>query len=1029
MADQTERLLLQVDAATELLRRNLGQAEQPLDRFERRASKMAENVDRSIADMGKRFPAFAQLAETAAQRAEKSFESSFNQVQRIAAQAIKGPTISGGINLGTNDLRAGAEEAQRQARSFALIGEAAERAALKVGDTSEATRLFIQATNASRIQAEQKAAALLAEAGALERVEIELRQSAEAADLFVTSHQRMAAAADAERQLAIASRDAAAGQAALAAQAVILRGDIDPMFAAQQRFNAELDRADALLKAGAISQREYAMATQIARDRLYAHAQALTSTVKPSTEVVRSQGAIRSAMQGLSFQAQDTFTQLSMGANVFQVLAIQGGQAAGQFANVEGKAGNFARFLIGPYGLAITAALLVLGPLVDKTIEFSTASENSAAAAETHRVAMAALDEAVNRLNQSQARLNHTTRQGIQDDLNAAEAKRQHIIRTRQLIDAQLNEAKGQLTAAQITQAQGGGTVPGSITGAAGIQAAAARQRIEAIEGAQRINDRKMQEANTAIAAGRAQIVLRDVAARTDKATAANQRYEDSLNRLQRKFEKGGFGNPNSAAAQRAFGAEAERVTRENQADQDRIREANKKGPRGPSAETLARRAESARVRLLNQDTAFTEEERTARRKLLDATRKTAASEDERDALMRDDINAEAEATARKITNNLSAKKIDDAQAERLTDLNEKNQQQRLDNVKAERASRDLDRRYAAEEDELQARLAMMRIGEDLAGTERERRRIARQILDAEQQLRRQALERVRDTSQDPDAVLRAKNSLARLPDLEQAENRQFDRGNATPIEQYRDRLKAATDDMGTAVQDAAVRGFGALEESGSRATASAITNLLHLKGIAGDVIGGVIADLARLAIQKAIVSAIGGSFFGFADGGSIGEAPGFADGGSPGGLIRGPGTSRSDSILALLKGPNGRPVRLSTREFIMNGAAVEYYGPALMQAMNARRLPRFAEGGSLGGPQVPTFGLRSPRLPDLRGRGRDRMQVDVRTKVEASPLLMAKVEETSVRTVSAAAEPIMAGAQTRTVRGLNRPQLPGGLG
>ena len=72
MADSTERLLLQVDAATELLRRHLAEGEAPMDRFERRAVKMAETVDRSIGSMGSKFGAFAGLADDAAKRAERS---------------------------------------------------------------------------------------------------------------------------------------------------------------------------------------------------------------------------------------------------------------------------------------------------------------------------------------------------------------------------------------------------------------------------------------------------------------------------------------------------------------------------------------------------------------------------------------------------------------------------------------------------------------------------------------------------------------------------------------------------------------------------------------------------------------------------------------------------------------------------------------------------------------------------------------------------------------------------------------------
>lgn len=63
-------------------------------------------------------------------------------------------------------------------------------------------------------------------------------------------------------------------------------------------------------------------------------------------------------------------------------------------------------------------------------------------------------------------------------------------------------------------------------------------------------------------------------------------------------------------------------------------------------------------------------------------------------------------------------------------------------------------------------------------------------------------------------------------------------------------------------------------------------------------------------------------------------------------GLLNGPGTPTSDSI----------PAWLSTREFVQNAAAVDYYGPDLMYALNARSIPKdlfealgFAAGGSAG--------------------------------------------------------------------------------
>lgn len=60
------------------------------------------------------------------------------------------------------------------------------------------------------------------------------------------------------------------------------------------------------------------------------------------------------------------------------------------------------------------------------------------------------------------------------------------------------------------------------------------------------------------------------------------------------------------------------------------------------------------------------------------------------------------------------------------------------------------------------------------------------------------------------------------------------------------------------------------------------------------------------------------------------------------GGLITGPGGPKDDQILALL----------SNREYVQQAASVDYYGVGLMDALNARRiprdaLPRFADGGS----------------------------------------------------------------------------------
>lgn len=94
------------------------------------------------------------------------------------------------------------------------------------------------------------------------------------------------------------------------------------------------------------------------------------------------------------------------------------------------------------------------------------------------------------------------------------------------------------------------------------------------------------------------------------------------------------------------------------------------------------------------------------------------------------------------------------------------------------------------------------------------------------------------------------------------------------------------------------------------------------------------------------------------------------AGGGSPtrtawpaGGIVTGPGTPTSDSV----------PAMLSRREFVVRAAAVEHYGPGLLHALNAKRVPRdllpgFADGGSLR-TEPPRY-LPSP-APLVAGSGR----------------------------------------------------------
>jgi len=71
------------------------------------------------------------------------------------------------------------------------------------------------------------------------------------------------------------------------------------------------------------------------------------------------------------------------------------------------------------------------------------------------------------------------------------------------------------------------------------------------------------------------------------------------------------------------------------------------------------------------------------------------------------------------------------------------------------------------------------------------------------------------------------------------------------------------------------------------------------------------------------------------------------------GGILRGPGTGTSDSILA----------RLSNGEGVINARAVQYYGADLIHQLNNLRTPRFATGGVMGPVPVPSIPSLAPAL------------------------------------------------------------------
>lgn len=162
----------------------------------------------------------------------------------------------------------------------------------------------------------------------------------------------------------------AAGQN-YATMAARLHAALDPMYTVQQRFNQELNEAETLFKAGAISSRVYADAVRLANDNLRAGAAAVQASTGAAQQHTQALGAQRAGYQQLGFQMQDVFASYASGTRLSVIAAQQAGQFASAISLI-GQAsgesttrfGRFANFMGGPWGIAIGVGVTALGALL-----------------------------------------------------------------------------------------------------------------------------------------------------------------------------------------------------------------------------------------------------------------------------------------------------------------------------------------------------------------------------------------------------------------------------------------------------------------------------------------------------------------------------------------------------------------------------------------------------------------------------------------------------------------------------------------
>jgi hypothetical protein len=140
-------------------------------------------------------PAMVESVRRSGKDIESAFNQSFESIGRLAQRALSMPrNAAGSLDLGIDEYQAAARAAQAHAIALREIATAARLAAVNNGDTTEATRLYVQAADAAARAAEGQAREAQSTASAYDKLQAELNQAVSATQEVVRSSGQAVAA-------------------------------------------------------------------------------------------------------------------------------------------------------------------------------------------------------------------------------------------------------------------------------------------------------------------------------------------------------------------------------------------------------------------------------------------------------------------------------------------------------------------------------------------------------------------------------------------------------------------------------------------------------------------------------------------------------------------------------------------------------------------------------------------------------------------------------------------------------------------
>jgi hypothetical protein len=189
-------------------------------------------------------------------------------------------------------------------------------------------------------------------------------------------------------EMAASTGKAAAGSRELAAQQTNTMRATTGAAQATNGQSAALDKAERSALATAAAEARLATANNNAERSAAAAAlaalkleQAQNRLTQSTTGATRSAAAQQFAVRNVGQQFGDFGLQVAGGASVARAFGQQAGQLGYALSEMGGKLGSVGKFLVGPWGIALTVASAVLAPFVEELFKSAEAAKQAEAGA------------------------------------------------------------------------------------------------------------------------------------------------------------------------------------------------------------------------------------------------------------------------------------------------------------------------------------------------------------------------------------------------------------------------------------------------------------------------------------------------------------------------------------------------------------------------------------------------------------------------------------------------------------------------